>query len=669
MSEYVAPNATVAIKLPEQRMYPEAPEPRRATALENMGTAARSHWMVATSARRSRALHRILPLVERHAAEFRALAAQDVAGAVRETAIQLRANPNFPDAITGRAFALIRELSDRILGKRHFDVQIVGGFAMIKGMLAEMATGEGKTLTATLVAGTAGLARVPIHVVTVNDYLARRDAELMTPLYSALGLTVGVVVSGQSAEERRAAYACDITYCTNKELTFDYLRDRMVLGQTASDLSLKLESLYEKAPRSRELRLRGLHFALVDEADSVLVDEARTPLIISGATNSALDKETVASAMALAGGMREGVDFITSKEDRRIFLTVAGQTRVEVFAQALTGHWRGVVSREELARQALAALHLFNQGEHYVVTEGKVRIVDEYTGRIMPDRLWSDGLHQMIEYKENCELSGRRETLARITYQRFFRRYRRLAGMSGTLKPVAAELWRVYRLPVVTIPTAKPVRRSHKPDIVTRTEEEKWRQIVDRVKTINQTGAPVLIGTRSVASSERASAVLRASSLEHMVLNATQDKFEAEIVAQAGQRGRITIATNLAGRGTDIHLGPGVAELGGLHVIMTERHDARRIDLQLAGRAGRQGEPGSFEAILSLEDALMDTDSGLALSGLAKALSRVFGDWAGRSAAEYAQKRAERLHARMRADLLRSDQSQMRTLAFAGKPE
>ena len=663
MSDIVLP-----LTLPAQRIYPEAPE-RRETALEGMAIAAHSRWVAAGAGRRARDLRRILPLVEAHAAEFHALAIEDFGSAAREIAIQLRRDPHFPNALTARAFALIRELSGRVLGKRHFDVQVVGAFAMIKGMLAEMATGEGKTLTATLVAGTAGLAGVPIHVVTVNDYLARRDAELMQPLYSALGLSVGVVVSGQSTPERQAAYARDITYCTNKELTFDYLRDRMVLGQSAGDLTLKMESLHSEAPRTRELRLRGLHFALVDEADSVLVDEARTPLIISGATNAAIDSETVASAMSLAAGMEESVDFIASSEDRRIFLTTAGQAKVEKFAHSLGGHWRGIISREELARQALSALHLFNKGEHYVITDGKVRIVDEYTGRIMPDRLWSDGLHQMIEHKEGCALSQRRDTLARITYQRFFRRYRRLAGMSGTLQPVAAELWRVYRLPVVTIPTAKPVRRIHRPDVVSATDEEKWRRIVARVTALHESGVPVLIGTRSVASSERASDLLRAASLPHQVLNATQDKHEAEIVAEAGQRGRVTVATNLAGRGTDIHLGEGVEALGGLHVIMTERHDARRIDLQLAGRAGRQGEPGSFEAILSLEDALMDTDTGLALSGIAKWMARFVGGWAGRGAAEYAQKRAERLHARMRADLLRSDQWRMKTLAFTGKPE
>jgi preprotein translocase subunit SecA len=318
-----------------------------------------------------------------------------------------------------------------------------------------MATGEGKTLTATLVAGAAGLAGTPIHVITVNDYLVQRDAELMRPLYAALGLSVGVVIAGQNAAERRAAYACDITYCTNKELAFDYLRDRMVLGQSVGDLTLKMEALSSGSPRTRQLRLRGLHFALIDEADSVLIDEARTPLIISGTAESEIDADAVAHALELAATLRAGTDYVLSTEERRVFLTEQGQQRVAAFAEGRGAIWRGVITREELARQALSAIHLFRKGEQYVIANDKVQIVDEYTGRIMPDRFWSDGLHQMVEHKEGCVQSERRTTIARITYQRFFRRYRRLGGMSGTLQPVARELWQVYRLPVVRIPTSQ----------------------------------------------------------------------------------------------------------------------------------------------------------------------------------------------------------------------
>ena len=656
------------LTLPSSRIYVERQAPR-SNALERLGRAAQSHWMAAGTRARSRRLRRILPLVEQCAHRFHAADDTTLKAAARDLGLRLRRAPDLPDPLIGCAFALIREMSERVLGMRHFDVQLLGAFAMVKGALAEMATGEGKTLTATLTAGTIGLAGVPIHVVTVNDYLARRDAELMGPLYAALGLSVGVVVNGQSLEERQSAYAKDITYCTNKDLAFDYLRDRMIIGGSIGDLDLKLERVCDSAPRVGKLRLRGLHFALIDEADSVLVDEARTPLIISGAGSAALDEATVSDSLGLAAALDVDTDFITSAEDRRIYLTEQGQRRVATFAASRAGHWRSMVSREELARQALAALHLFNRDEHYVVADGKIRIVDEYTGRIMPDRQWSDGLHQMIERKENCALSERRETLARITYQRFFRRYKRLAGMSGTLQPVAAEIWRVYQLPVTTVPTAKPIARIHRPDVICPTAEQKWHRIVERVSILNRKGVPVLIGTRSVASSRIASERLAAAGLSHRILNATQDAEEAEIVAQAGQLGRITVATNMAGRGTDIHLGAGVAGLGGLHVVMTERHDARRIDLQLAGRAGRQGEPGSFEAILSLEDALMDPDSEVALSGFAKALTRLIGHWGARGADDYAQRRAERQHARMRADLMRSDEWRQKTLAFSGRPE
>jgi preprotein translocase subunit SecA len=654
--------------MPRQRLYSERPE-RRESALDAIAVAAQATYVAATAGRRIQRLNRILPLVNRHEQEFRQLADEDVDAVVRSLTTSLRRGPDFPDDTTAKAFALIRELADRILGQRHFDVQVVGAFAMIKGMLAEMATGEGKTLTATLVAGTAGLAGIPIHIVTVNDYLVQRDADLMRPLYAKLGLSVGIVIGGQSTEERRAAYACDITYCTNKELTFDYLRDRMVLGQSVGDLTLKMEALSDRSPRTQKLRLRGLHMALVDEADSVLIDEARTPLIISGTAESEINADAVARALELAATLETGTDYFLTVEDRRVFLTGHGQERVAAFAEKLGPPWRSVITREELARQALAAIHLFRRDEEYVVVNGKVQIVDEYTGRIMPDRFWSDGLHQMIEHKEGCAQSDRRTTIARITYQRFFRRYRRLSGMSGTLHSVARELWKVYRLPVVSIPTAKPVRRVHHPDVVVATDEAKWKLIVARVASLHERGLPVLIGTRSVVASERASAELQTAGLPHTVLNAAQDRHEAEVVAQAGQRGRITVATNMAGRGTDIHLGEGVDEIGGLHVIMTERHDARRIDRQLAGRSGRQGQSGSFEAILSLEDSLLDFPLGAAFSQLAKKASGSAGDRIGRVASRYAQRRAERLHARMRMDLLRSDQWQAKTLAISGKRE
>jgi preprotein translocase subunit SecA len=668
VSEIALKRPAPAFTLPRQRIYTERPEERENT-LDEIAVAAQAYFVVTAAGGRARRLHKILPLVESHAPEFSAMASGDLRAAARDIAAVMRREPDFTDRSIARSIALIREMSDRIMGQRHFDVQIIGAYAMLKGMLAEMATGEGKTLTATLVAGTAGLAGIPVHVVTVNDYLVQRDAETMEPLYAQLGLSVGVVIAGQSADERRAAYACDITYCTNKELAFDYLRDRMILGQTKGDLTLKMEALSGSSRRTRDLRLRGLHFALIDEADSVLIDEARTPLIISGHATSEIDSDAVARALELAAMLEDGTDYVISPEERRVFLTVQGQARIASFAEGRGSPWRSVVTREELARQALSAIHLFLKGDQYVVTDGKVQIVDEYTGRIMPDRFWSDGLHQMIEHKEGCDQSDRRTTMARITYQRFFRRYQRLAGMSGTLQPVARELWRIYRKPVVTIPTAKPVRRIHAPDVVNATDDEKWRMIAARVASLHERGLPILIGTRSVAASERASAELDAASLPHTVLNAAQDKNEADIVAQAGQRGRITVATNMAGRGTDIRLGDGVDELGGLQVIMTERHDARRIDLQLAGRSGRQGQQGRFESILSLEDQVLENPVSFVLSSLARGIGGAVGDRIGRTALWYGQRRAERIHARMRLDLLRSDRWQTKTLAISGRQE
>ncbi|AWB21738.1 prepilin peptidase [Methylobacterium currus] len=599
--------------------------------------------------------------------ELAALSDADLDAVRRTASAELRGRGDFPPELVANAFALIREVSGRVSGQRPYPVQMMGAAAILHGRVAQMATGEGKTLTAGLAAATAALAGLPVHVVTVNAYLAERDAGLMQPLYAALGLSVGVVSDGQELPARAAAHACDITYCTNKDLAFDYLRDRIALGQRASDIRLKLRGLAAEPGVTAPLRLRGLHFAIVDEADSVLIDEARTPLIISASAGSQFDSATLTEALAVAAALAAGQDYVIDLDQRRVVLTEEGRTAIDARLAGAGPAWRARVTREELIRQALSALHLFHRDEHYILRDGKVVIIDEYTGRVMPDRAWSDGLHQMIEHKEGCALSSARTTLARMTYQRFFRRYCRLAGMTGTTAGVEAEFWTVYGLAVARIPTHRPIRRIHRPDRVLPDEETKWAAVIERVTALNRQGLPVLLGTRSVAASDVASARLAAAGLAHTVLSAAQDRQEAEIVARAGERGRITVATNMAGRGTDIKLDPWVAENGGLHVIMTERHDARRIDGQLAGRAGRQGEPGSFEAILSLDDPLLD---GLPVPRpLARALLARFGQPAGRLLLRWAQSRAERLHARMRGDLLRADRMQDRILAFAGHSE
>jgi preprotein translocase subunit SecA len=654
--------------LPNPVLNDERAEHREA-AIDRAWTHLQSYLVASAAESRAERLKTILPLVASHADAVARLDDQALDEAVTALKLELRRSRALKPAPVARGFALIRELSGRILSQRHYDVQILGAYALVQGMLAEMATGEGKTLTATLAAGTVALAGIPVHVVTVNDYLAKRDVEHLRPLYERLGLTVGTVISGQSPDERRAAYACDITYCTNKELAFDYLRDRIILGQKAGNLRLKLEALHEERPRLADLRMRGLHFAIVDEADSVLIDEARTPLIISATAASDISAETVAQALDIARRMETGRDFALMPEDRRVLLTRDGQALVRDYAGKLGGAWRSTVARDELARQALAALHLYRRDEQYLLRDGKIQIIDEYTGRVMPDRFWSDGLHQMIEHKEGCELSDRRATIARITFQRFFRRYKMLAGMSGTLKPVARELWSVYRLPTAQIPTHRPIQRILLPDVVADSEPDKWRQIVARVAELHDRGIPVMIGTRSVAASDRASQELTAHNLPHMVLNASQDDKEAQIVAEAGQTGRITIATNMAGRGTDIKVAPEALKEGGLHVIMSERHDARRIDLQLAGRCGRQGEPGCFQAILSVEDALM-TDAQSTFTGrIINRLAGHAGPDARRHLIAQQQRRIERLHADMRASLLKNDLTQSRLLALSGQSE
>ena len=573
------------------------------------------------------------------------------------------------EELVARVFAVVREAAGRLLKMRPYDVQLVGGRVMLEGRIAEMETGEGKTLTATLPACAAALAGIPVHIVTVNDFLVMRDAAWMKPLYAFLGLTVGTITEGMTPEARRAAYACDIAYCTNKQLAFDYLKDRLMLGQESRTLHLQIEGLHAEYPRTRRLLLRGLCFVIVDEADSVLVDEARTPLIISSVGDAAEERRIYGEAIAVARELASGLDFSIRPREREVDLTERGRRRAAELAEPYGGLWIGPRRREELVRRALCALYLFQRDKQYLVRAGKVQIVDEYTGRVMADRSWERGLHQMIEAKEGCQISGRQETLARISYQRFFRRYLRIAGMTGTGREVARELWSVYRLPVVSIPTNRPVQRRRLPDEVHLRADDKWHAIVASLRRLHEQGRPVLVGTRSVAASEHLSGLLTAAVLPHQVLNARQDQEEAKVIAAAGERGRITVATNMAGRGTDIRLAPGVAELGGLHVLATERHDARRIDRQLFGRGGRQGDPGSFQAIVSLEDEIVQSFFGGYAARFARLMERWFPAWLGRALVAVAQRAAERHHARVRRELLRVDDHLSDLLAFTGRPE
>jgi preprotein translocase subunit SecA len=620
---------------------------------------------------RSFRFRRIVGLVEEEARGLEGSSDRDILESARLLRFDLR-REGLTDKLTARSFALVREAADRKVGMRHFDVQLIGGWVMLKGMVAEMETGEGKTLAATLTASTAALAGIPVHIVTVNDYLVSRDAEWMGPIYRALGLTVGTILEGMDPDSRRAAYGCDITYCSNKQLAFDYLKDRLVIGNCPGRLHLQLERLYADKPKSGRLIMRGLRFAIVDEVDSVLVDEARTPLIISGQGDTSEIRRIYEQALQLGEQLVEEKDFKVSQRERAVELTDGGKDRLREMARPLMSIWAATRPREELVTQALTAQHLFLLDKHYLVKDGKVQIVDEFTGRVMADRSWERGLHQMIEVKEECPITGQKETLARISYQRFFRRYLRLAGMTGTAREVEGELWSVYRLTAVRIPTNKPVRRSRRRSRIFPTEETKWSAVVETISDLHRRGRPVLVGTRSVKASEQLSELLNREELPHSVLNARQDQQEAEIIAQAGEPGRITVATNMAGRGTDIKLAPGIAELGGLHVLATERHEAGRIDRQLFGRCGRQGDPGSMEAVVSLEDELVTLHCPkkvIELLTWACSPERPVPRCLGSLVFWFAQFTAEWRHSRTRRDLLKVDEHLANLLAFSGRLE
>ncbi len=613
----------------------------------------------------------LLPRISAQSQRLSPLTAAAFREAARDLRIRLR-REGLQEALVAEAFAMVREAAGRTIGQRHYDVQMTGGWILLNGLVAEMETGEGKTLTATLPACAAAMAGIPVHVITVNDYLTARDAKWMEPVYRELGLSVGVITHEQDPQARREAYACDVTYCTNKELAFDYLRDRMAVGRNPHRIQLKLERLYGGDARANKLVLRGLHFGIVDEADSVLVDEARTPLIISGSGGQPPEQKVFETALRFARDLSAGADFEVDLKDRVVRLLPMGQAKLQERAGALGGIWSGRRRREDLVKQALSALHLFFADQHYLVRDKKVSIVDEFTGRIMGDRSWEQGLHQMIELKESVPLTPVQSTLARMTYQRFFRRYIRLAGMTGTAREIAPELWSVYRLAVVKVPTNRPVQRRNLGLHVFTSADAKWHAIVSRIRELNRTGQPILVGTRSVAASEHLSRRLTEGGLAHRVLNARQDKEEADIVAQAGGVGRITVATNMAGRGTDILLGPGIRELGGLHVIATERHEAGRIDRQLFGRCGRQGDPGSYETFASLEDELVRVTGPRFwrwVAGRIAASDRPVMARAGAWVVERAQRAAERLHARVRRDLLKTEEQLESALAFSGRLE
>ncbi|KPL20705.1 MAG: hypothetical protein AMJ75_11355, partial [Phycisphaerae bacterium SM1_79] len=504
------------------------------------------------------------------------------------------------------AFALVREVAFRKIGQKPFPVQVTGALALESGYIAEMATGEGKTLTSTMYVTVAGWRGHGCHVVTVNDYLAKRDAEWMGNIYRFCGLSVAYIEQQTPPAQRKAAYMADITYCTNKEVTADFLRDRIALGHLRG---LSSTLIAKMAGRDRKItdRLiqRGLRCAVIDEADSILIDESVTPLIISGHAPNPEQVESYQQAAVIAGQLEPDVDYRIDHRYRDVELTERGKDHLDKLTGDLGGLWKGNRRSLEIVNQALTAKELYLRDQHYVIDQGKVVIVDEFTGRLMPDRTWRDGLHQAVEAKEALKVNPPKDTYARISFQRFFRMYHKLSGMTGTAAEAAAEFWQIYHLPVVTIPTNRPCIRKNLPNIILSKKSVKWTRIVQEISDIHVSGRPILIGTRSVHASEQLSQLLKAAELDHQVLNAVYHRQEAQVVAQAGQLGKITVATNMAGRGTDIKLGRGVAELGGLHVIAAEPNESARIDRQLFGRGARQGDPGSAQGIFSLEDEVV----------------------------------------------------------------
>ena len=581
------------------------------------------------------------------------------------------------DELICRAFATIKEVAQRELNMSHYDSQLQGGWVMMQGMIAEMQTGEGKTLTATLPAGCGAMANMPVHVVTLNDYLVERDAELMRPVYARLGLTVGYIIDGMSEQERQRAYCCDITYCTSQQLVFDYLRDRMLLKQFNTDLDLKLSSLYNETPVEKKLLLRGLSFAVVDEADSIFIDEARTPLILSSKTENRQQEELHREAIWLARQLDSDIYYLVDTKLKQVTLTSQGEDYLEELTTNMQSIWRGKRRSRVLIEQALSALYCYEKDVSYFVDDGKIRIIDENTGRSMPDRSWEAGLHQMIEEKEGCEQSEQNQTIARISYQCFFSRYLKLSGMTGTAFEVADELWSTYGLAVCPVHTHKPTQRRRDKTDIYYTHEDKWQAVADEAISQHEMSRPVLIGTRTIKDSECISELLKIKQYEHQVLNARHYKLEAEIVATAGQAGRITVATNMAGRGTDIKLDAVAEAAGGLHVICCDKNESRRIDRQLFGRSARQGDPGSYKIICSLEDdGVIKYFSKFTLMLLRYRGKREIPEgqivrfyWLANTLIKVSQRIIEYHHRQIRKSMMKIDEKRESMLAFTGNSE
>ncbi len=587
-------------------------------------------------------------------AEIEALTDAELQERIAAFKVEVQEEGKSLDDVLVPVFALVREASRRVLGMRHYDVQLLGGMVLHKGKIAEMKTGEGKTLVATLPVVLNALSGKGVHVITVNDYLASRDAAWMSKLYGFLGLSTGVIVHGLNDEERKAAYAADITYGTNNEFGFDYLRDNM---------KFYVEQLVQ----------RKHNYAIVDEVDSILIDEARTPLIISGASEDAVGQYHIMDEVVRKLVAEQ--DYTIDEKARSAMLTDAGVARCEELLKVDNLFDPAHITYQHHILQALKAHTVFRRDIEYIVQDNQVVIVDEFTGRLMPGRRFSDGLHQALEAKEKVKIAAENQTLASVTFQNYFRLYDKLSGMTGTADTEAVEFQEIYGLEVISIPPNMPMVRKDYSDLIYRTRQEKFTAIVDSIEELHKAGQPVLVGTISIENSELISHLLKKRNVPHNVLNAKHHAHEAEIVAQAGQAGKVTIATNMAGRGTDIVLGEGVKELGGLHILGTERHESRRIDNQLRGRAGRQGDPGSSRFYLSLEDDLMRLFGSERISGIMQKLGLEEGESIENAmvtrAVEGAQKRVEGHHFEVRKTLLDYDNvmSQQREVIYTLRRE
>ena len=589
---------------------------------------------------------------------------------LQELKIRFRREGRDKRPLVQDALATLSEAAYRTLGMRPYPVQLMGALALNRGWLAEMATGEGKTLTVTLPAVLAGWTGRPCHVITANDYLAARDVAEMRPLFDYCGLSTGCVTGEMMPEERKASYDCGVVYTTSKEILADFLRDRLKMAPFHHASRRLIRGLHRPGAQTPDgVVMRGIDTAFVDEADSVLIDEAVTPLIISVARENPLLKEVILTAHEMAESLERFRHYQVDEKRRDIFLTEAGHDVLERSAHRLKGMWQGKSRQVELLKQTLCARELYHRDQHYVVQEGTIIIVDAFTGRLMPHRTWSHGLHQAVEMKEGVAMTDPAETLARLSFQQFFRFFRHLAGMTGTGQEAASEFWHIYTLPYVSIPTHRPCIRTLARDAVFLNRDQKWAAVVAEIVRAHRMDRPVLVGTRSVEESEVLAERLTSEGLVFKVLNAVRHADEAQIVAGAGEKGSITIATNMAGRGTDIKLGSGVVELGGLHVIATERHETGRVDRQLFGRCARQGNPGSAQAFISLDDELIRNKApGWASTWLSTALvAKVPGACAMvKKVCLSAQRAAERQAYRQRKNVLKNDAWMAEALSFTG---